>query len=102
MPLLMQEVEDKMRSLGATVIKEMDDGNDLDACLMRFNLPEKFDASSSLDGVKWAQVAQRISRSEDAMCRWEVVSNDPGLCAKYNGYVREITDRYVNAGWARY
>ena len=102
MPLLMQEVEDKMRSLGATVIKKMDDGSDLDACLMRFNLPEKFDASSSLEGVKWAQVAQRISRSEDAMCRWEVVSNDPELCAKYNGYVREITDRYVNAGWARY
>ena len=102
MPLLMDEVEAKMRSLGATVIKEMDDGSDLDACLMRFNLPETFDANSSLEGRKWVQVAQRISRSEDAMCRWEVVSNDPDECARFNGYVKEITDRYVKAGWARY
>ena len=48
------------------------------------------------------QVAQRISRSEEAMCRWEVVSNDPDLCAEYNGYVKEITDRYVAAGYAKY
>ena len=102
MPLLMDEVEAKMRSLGATVIKEMDDGSDLDACLMRFNLPLEFDANSSLEGQKWVQVAQRISRSEDAMCRWEVVSNDPDECERFNGYVKEITDRYVKAGWAKY
>ena len=102
MPLLMDEVENRMRELGATVIKEMDDGSDLDACLMRFNLPKTFSADYSLDGKKWVQVAQRISRSEEAMCRWEVVSNDPELCSQYNGYVKEITDRYVAAGYARY
>ena len=102
MPLLMDEVEQKMRSLGATIIKDMDDGSDLDACLMRFNLPKTFSADYSLDGKKWVQVAQRISRSEEAMCRWEVVSNDPQECAKYNGYVKEITDKYVKAGWAHY
>ncbi|MBR5098845.1 MAG: hypothetical protein IK091_06470 [Spirochaetales bacterium] len=102
MPLLMDEVEEKMRSLGATIIKDMDDGSDLDACLMRFNLPKTFSADYSLDGKKWVQVAQRISRSEEAMCRWEVVSNDPEECARYNGYVKEITDKYVKAGWAHY
>ena len=102
MPALMDEVENKMREMGATIIKDMDDGSDLDACLMRFNLPKTFDANYSLDGAKWAQVAQRISRSEEAMCRWEVVSNDPELCKKYNDMVREITDRYVKAGWAKY
>ena len=102
MPLLMDEVENRMRELGATVIKEMDDGSDLDACLMRFNLPKTFSADYSLDGKKWVQVAQRISRSEEAMCRWEVVSNDPELCSQYNGYVKEITDRYVAAGYAKY
>ena len=102
MPLLMDEVEAKMRSLGATIIKDMDDGSDLDACLMRFNLPKTFSADYSLDGKKWVQVAQRISRSEEAMCRWEVVSNDPDECARYNGYVKEITDRYVKAGYAHY
>lgn len=99
---LMDEVEERMRGLGATVIKDMDDGSDLDACLMRFNLPEKFSADYSLDESKWVQVAQRISRSEEAMCRWEVVSNDPEMCSKYNSYVRGITDRYVKAGYAHY
>jgi phosphomannomutase len=99
---IMDEVESRMRELGATVIKEMDDGSDLDACLMRFNLPEKFGAGFSLEDRKWIQVAQRISRSEEAMCRWEVVSNDPEECVRYNNYVREITDRYVIAGYAHY
>lgn len=98
----MDEVEAKMASLGAVIIKDMDDGSDLDACLMRFNLPKRFDASSSLDGKTWVQVSQRISRSEDAMCRWEVVSNDPDECKKYNDIVRSITDKYVQAGWAKY
>jgi hypothetical protein len=31
-----------------------------------------------------------------------VVSNDPDECARFNGYVKEITDRYVASGWARY
>ena len=47
-------------------------------------------------------MAQRISRSEEAMCRWEVVSNDHDECEKFNGYIKEITDRYVKAGWAHY
>ena len=102
MPLLMDEVEKKMTDLGATIIKDMDDGSDLDACLMRFNLPKTFSADFSLAGTKWVQVAQRISRSEEAMCRWEVVSNDPEECARYNNYVKEITDRYVKAGYAHY
>lgn len=105
-PMRMQgyldEVEKTMTDLGATVIKTMDDGSDLDACLMRFNLPEKFSSSSNIDGIKWAQVAQRISRSEDAMCRWEVVSNDQDLCKKYYELVRSVTDKYVKQGLARY
>ena len=93
MPVVRNMLEQKAGSL------EM---SDLDACLMRFNLPKTFSADYSLDGKKWVQVAQRISRSEEAMCRWEVVSNDPEECARYNGYVKEITDKYVKAGWAHY
>ncbi len=99
---IMKEVEERMIKEGASVIKRMDDGDDLDATLMRFNLPLTFDSSSTLDGKVWAQVAERISRSEDAMCRWEVVSNDRGECERLNGIVRTITDRYVDAGYARY
>lgn len=99
---IMTRVEERMKEEGATIIKTMDDGSDLDATLMRFNLPVVFDSTTSLDGKKWAQVAQRISRSEDAMCRWEVVSNDKNECTRLNEIVKSITDEYVKAGQARY
>lgn len=102
MPEILEEVEKIMVKEGAMVIKDMDDGSDLDATLMRFNLPLTFDSSSSLEGKMWAQVAQRISRSEDAMCRWEVVSNDEKECLRLNGLVKSVTDKYVNAGFAKY
>ncbi|MGN0906396.1 MAG: hypothetical protein ACI4NM_04550, partial [Bullifex sp.] len=91
-----------MRELGAHVIKTMDDGSDLDATLMRFGLPERFTSDTALDSEVWAQVAQRISRSEDAMCRWEVVSNDRDTCERLNGEILKITDSYVQAGFASY
>ena len=99
---IMKEVEDRMKELGAVVIKEMDDGDSLDATLMRFNLPLTIDADTNLDGQIWCQVAERISRSEDAMCRWEVVSNSQEECERLNGEVRKITDRYVEEGYAFY
>ncbi len=102
MPQILDDVEKKMTLLGAEVIKTMDDGSDLDATLMRFNLPLHFDSHTSLDGKTWGQVAQRISRSEDAMVRWEVVSNNKDFCDKLNSIIKEITDGYVSKGYARY
>ena len=102
MPSIMEEVEKAMESKGAIVIKKMDDGSDLDATLMRFNLPEHFDAKVDLADRCWCQVAQRISRSEDAMCRWEVVSNNEKICEETNKIIVEIADRYVNKGYAYY
>ncbi len=102
LPSLMDEVEEVMRREGAAVIRDMDDGSELDATLFRFNLPLTFDRNSNLDDRKWAQVAQRISRSEDAMARWEVVSNDRDECERLNNLVKSVTDRYVLNGWGRY
>jgi phosphomannomutase len=98
---IMNDVERAMGKRGALIIKQMDDGSDLDAVLMRFGLPRVFTADTRLSDT-WCQVAQRISRSEDAMTRWEVVSNDDNLCEEMNGVIREIADRYVSAGYARY
>ena len=99
---IMRDVEERMKELGAVVIKEMDDGDSLDATLMRFNLPVSIDGETNLEGKTWCQVAERISRSEDAMCRWEIVSNSKEECERLNGEVRKITDKYVNAGYASY
>ena len=102
MPHIMDDVENAMKERGATIIKTMDDGSDLDATLMRFNLPGHFHAGVQLEDEPWCQVAQRISRSEDAMCRWEVVSNDRNTCEETNKIIVEIADRYVKKGYAYY
>ncbi len=98
---IMDEVEALMAAKGAAVVKRMDDGSDLDAVLMRFNLPESITPETRLDGT-WCQVAERISRSEDAMTRWEVVSSDESMCRAMNDEIRKITDRYVASGCAHY
>ncbi len=98
---IMDEVEAVMRKKGACIVRTMDDGSDLDAVLMRFGLPADIDASASFDG-SWCQVAQRISRSEDAMTRWEVVASDEAICREYNSLILEVADRYVARGYARY
>lgn len=102
MPEILAKVEKRMRELGAIVIDRMEDGSDLDATLMRFNLPEKFTKDTNLEGKVWGQVAQRISRSEDAMARWEVVSNSKEECERLNNEVRKIVSEYVDAGFARF
>ena len=101
MECIMQDVEDVMVKKGAGVVSTMDDGSDLDATLMRFGLPLVIDSTTRLDG-QWCQVAQRISRSEDAMTRWEVVSNDASLCKTMNDDIKTIADRYVASGDAHY
>ncbi len=98
---IIADVENEMRARGATVIKEMADGSDLDAAVMRFNLPTVFTADTRFP-QEWCQVAQRISRSEDAMTRWEVVASDPALCKKMNDVIIAIADRYVEKGLAHY
>ena len=101
MECIMRDVEKAMKEKGANIIRTMDDGSDLDATLMRFGLPAVIDSSTKLSD-KWCQVAQRISRSEDAMTRWEVVSNDASLCKTMNDDIRTIADRYVASGDAHY
>ena len=101
MEKIMDDVENAMKSLGADVIKNMDDGSDLDAALMRFNLPGRLSSSTAFPS-SWAQVAQRISRSEDAMTRWEVVASSKELCERYNDVIKSIADEYVKSGDAYY
>lgn len=101
MPGVMQEVEDHFRSRGLTVIKTMDDGSPLDAVLLRSGIPETIGADTPMEGP-WFQIAERISRSEEGMARWEIVGNDKALVEQSNAEVREITDRHVKAGEAAY
>ncbi|HWR10769.1 MAG TPA: hypothetical protein VN445_03005 [Rectinemataceae bacterium] len=101
MERVMDEVEAEFARRGLSVLKTMEDGTSLDATLMRAGLPEIIGAKTDVSG-QWYQVAQRISRSEEGMVRWEVVSSEGKLCREAVEAIRGITDRYVAGGHARY
>ncbi len=98
---VMGEVEAAFRALGLSVFTTMEDGSSLDATLMRKGLPQVIDGRTDLSRP-WYQVAQRISRSEEGMMRWEVVASDEAGCREAVAAIREITDPYVARGAARY
>lgn len=98
---IMEKVEKIFRNKGLTIIKEMENGDDLDATLMRYNLPKVMTAETNMD-EPWYQVAQRISRSEEGMTRWEIVSNKKELAIEANKLIREVTDWYVDNNLAVY
>ncbi|MDY0288068.1 MAG: hypothetical protein RBR15_04510 [Sphaerochaeta sp.] len=98
---VMREVEHSFAQQGLSVFKKMEDGSDLDATLMRMGLPELIDETTCLNG-DWLQVAQRISRSEEGMTRWEVASSSPQRCEDAVRRIRGITDKYVRSGDAEY
>ncbi|HKM06763.1 MAG TPA: hypothetical protein VJ869_07210 [Sphaerochaeta sp.] len=98
---VMQEVEHAFASQGMNIFKQMEDGSDLDATLMRSGLPAVIDDSTCLNG-DWLQVAQRISRSEEGMTRWEVSSSSQERCQQAVAIIRGITDKYVLSGDAQY
>ncbi len=95
------EVEALFREQGLKIFTKMEDGSSLDATLMRCGLPEHIDADTDLGG-HWLQVAQRISRSEEGMARWEVASNSRERCEEAVASIRGITDRFVDAKLAVY
>jgi phosphomannomutase len=82
-------------------MKSMEDGQSLDATLMRSGLPEVLDKNSDLS-ASWYQVAQRNTRSEEGIARWEVVANSEKDCREAVALIRGITDRYVGQGLAEY
>ena len=98
---VVNEVEAAFRAKGLQVFKAMEDGNDLDATLMRAGLPEHICKDTNLNG-DWLQVAQRISRSEEGMARWEVSSSSAERLQEAVADIRSITDRYVDANLAEY
>ncbi|HEY9053890.1 MAG TPA: hypothetical protein VIO60_03625 [Rectinemataceae bacterium] len=101
METVMVEVEAEFAGRGFLVMKSMEDGGSLDATLMRSGLPEVIGPDTDLE-KPWCQVAQRITRSEEGMTRWEVASNSEAACREAVAAIRRITDRYVDSGQAEY
>jgi phosphomannomutase len=98
---VMDEVESEFARRGLVVMKTMEDGGSLDATLMRSGLPEVIGPDTDLE-KPWFQVAQRITRSEEGITRWEVVSNSETACRDAVAAIRRISDRYIEKGQAEY
>ena len=98
---VVDEIENLFAQRGLSIFKEMEDGSSLDATLMRQGLPEHIDENTPLNG-EWLQVAQRISRSEERIARWELASSSPETLAEAKALVYSVTDRYVAEGKAKY
>ena len=93
MPEILNAVKERLKNLGAICIDKMDDGSDLGADLLRINIPEKLTSGTDLSS-SWVQVSQRISGSEDGLCRFEVVSGSEKLCFSINEEIKKTVEQY--------
>ncbi len=76
----LDEVEAHFVGLGAAVMKEMPNGWDLEATIMRRGIPFAIGADATMS-EDWLQVCQRISQSENGLARWEIVAATPEIAA---------------------
>lgn len=73
---VLDTVEKELASRGFSSMHSMEDGTDLEAVLMRRNLPFSLESGTQIPG-DWVQVTQRVSQTEDGIARWEVIAGNP-------------------------
>jgi phosphomannomutase len=78
---LQKAIEDRVMAMGAIKVTTNRLGESLNATLLRYNLPSTYDDDSVLRSP-WFQVFQRVSQSEDALVRWEVIASDERMGQK--------------------
>ncbi len=96
---LMRDVENEMLRRGAKATRDMDDGSSLDALLLRYGVPRDLTAGSDLS-TAWWQVSGRVSRSEDAVCRWEIISGSKEITESLEEAIQKISEAYIKRGFA--
>jgi phosphomannomutase len=90
---LQDEIEELMFKMGASKVTENEQGETLGASLYRFNLPLQYDAKAELK-TPWFQVFQRVSQSEDALLRWEVIASDERIGQRVFEEIAKVQQRY--------
>lgn len=97
MALIMDSVQSVLTEKGGKVISKMDDGSDLGATVIRFNLPDVITQDTELCD-NWVQIAQRISASEDGIIRFDISSARADECVKYNDLIVGILKPFIEKG----
>jgi len=90
---LQNEIEELLFKMGATKVTENEQGESLGASLYRFNLPLHYDCDAELKSP-WFQVFQRVSQSEDALLRWEVIASDERIGQTVFEEIAKIQQQY--------
>ncbi|MDY0287984.1 MAG: hypothetical protein RBR15_04075 [Sphaerochaeta sp.] len=90
---LQSEIEELLFKMGASKVTENEQGESLGAALYRFNLPLHYDADALLKSP-WFQVFQRVSQSEDALLRWEVLASDEKIGSRVFEEIAKVQQRY--------
>ncbi len=89
---VLKKVKQTFLQLGANCFEKDYKGENLDATLLRYNLPEEITSKTDLEERAWYQVFQRLSQSEDNVVRWEITGIDLAQVAK----AKEIIDQITN------
>ncbi len=90
---LQNDIEELLFKMGATKVTENEQGETLGASLYRFNLPLHYDGAAELQ-TPWFQVFQRVSQSEDALLRWEVIASDERIGERVFEEITKVQQRY--------
>lgn len=90
---LQHDLEELLFKMGATKVTENEQGETLGASLYRFNLPLHYNATAELQSP-WFQVFQRVSQSEDALLRWEVIASDERIGQTVFEEIAKVQQRY--------
>ncbi|MDT4761404.1 hypothetical protein [Sphaerochaeta sp. PS] len=90
---LQLQVEELLFRMGSTKVTENEQGESLGASLYRFNLPAQYDAKAKLK-TPWFQVFQRVSQSEDALVRWEVIASDERIGQRVYDEIVKVQQSY--------
>lgn len=89
----LEAVEAHFVTRGATAHKEMNNGLDLEATMLRRGLPFVITASTDFD-EDWLQLCQRISQSETGLARWEAVASSAAAVRAAKARVARIVKEY--------
>ena len=89
----LNNVEAHFIQQGTAVMKEMPNGWDLEATLMRRGIPFAI-ATDSQMSQDWLQICQRISQSENGLARWEIVAATPKIATQAKKDILKIVQEH--------
>jgi phosphomannomutase len=91
----LKAVEEAFLKRGGQSINRTEDGLDLEATLMRRDLPFSINQDTIIT-ERWVQIAQRVSQSEKGLARWEVSAGQHELKTDMVKLINDIVGKFTS------